>query len=138
MAIRPRSPSGYDALVWGLIRTGRLDEAVAEYRELIRNDPESSMVRARFGGLLAMHGGFDEAVAQLHEAIRLDPGNALAHQNLANVLTSRGRLEEAAAAWREVIRIAGDAPPIRVALALIRLQRGDSVGTRAEVLACSD
>ena len=46
VALRPTSPSGYDALVWGLVRTGRLDEAVAEYRELIRNDPGSSVVRA--------------------------------------------------------------------------------------------
>jgi tetratricopeptide (TPR) repeat protein len=131
------SPSGYDALVWGLVRTGRLDEAVMEYRDLVRKVPHSSVVRARFGGLLAMHGTFDEALAQLKEAIRLDPDDALAHQNLANALTSRGRLEEAAAAWREVIRTAGDAAPIRVALALIRLERGDRVGARADVRALS-
>ena len=75
VAIRRKSPSGYDPLASALVNSGRLDEALAEYGELIRLYPEGSMARSNFGAMLAMHGELDQAAEQFREAIRLDPEN---------------------------------------------------------------
>ncbi len=108
VAIRPRYPMGHDILASVLIRLGRVDEALAKYRELIRHYPEGSMARCNFGAILFLHGDADEAVKQLREAIRLDHNNPYAHRNLAGIWRSRGRPDEAIAEYHEALRIKGD------------------------------
>jgi tetratricopeptide (TPR) repeat protein len=69
---------------------GKLDEAVAAYREAIRLEP--NLVQAYSGLVLALkdQGKLDEAVAAYREAIRLKPDSALARFNLGGVLRAQG------------------------------------------------
>ena len=82
-------------------RPGKLDEAIAEYREAIRLKPD-----LRRGPQQPRHrpddqGKLDEAIAEYREAIRLKPDYAEAHNNLGIALTRQGKLDEAIAEYRD-------------------------------------
>ena len=72
-------------LIWSQT-PGRLDLAVAEFRESIRLKPDLVEAHDNLGNaLLRMPNGLDAAIAEYREAIRLDPNYYRAHYNLAFV-----------------------------------------------------
>jgi hypothetical protein len=89
-----------------LARQGRVEEAEAAYREVIRIDPQNADAHLGLGLLLARQGRVEEAEAAYREAIRIDPQNADAHSGLFLLLAEQGRVEEAGEAYGEVIRLA--------------------------------
>ena len=66
-----------------------MDEAVTEYREAIRLNPDVAEVHYNFGIALRTIGRLDEAIAENREAIRLNKGFAEAHCNLGNYLCEK-------------------------------------------------
>ncbi len=89
---------------------GRIDEAVSEYSQALRLDPNAPELHVNLGNLLLMipH-RLDEAVIQYQEALRLEPDEALAHFDLACALArDPDRRNEAVAQYREALRIMPD------------------------------
>ena len=68
---------------------GKLEEAVAEYREAIRLKPGDARAHGNLGVALSEQGKRDEALAEHRETIRLEPNFAAGHNNLAWVLASQ-------------------------------------------------
>ena len=87
---------------------GKLAEAIAEYREAIRLQPNHEKAHNNLGLALQDQGKLAEAIAEFREAIRLQPDFAVAHCNLGLALVKRGSLPEAIAACREAIRLKPD------------------------------
>jgi len=88
---------------------GRLDEAVAQYREALRLKPNFSKAHNNLGNALYSLGRTGEAIAQYEEALRLTPDLAEAHYNLGRALLMiPGRLNEAIAQYGEAIRLKPD------------------------------
>ncbi len=83
---------------------GKLDEAIAIYREVARLKPERAEPHYNLGVGLEAQGKLDEAVAEFRKAIRLEPGAVDAHVYLGNALKVQGRLDEAIASYRAAIR----------------------------------
>ena len=84
----------------------RWDEAIAEYEQAVRLDPENAWCHNRLGFTLAWKGGRDdEAIAQFREAIRIDPNIGWSHYFLAIALERKGRLDEAVDEFREAARL---------------------------------
>jgi tetratricopeptide (TPR) repeat protein len=84
---------------------GLLPEAVTQYREAIRIQPDYPEAHFNLGSALA-HSGLEEqrpeALAEYQAALRLKPDYVEAHYNLANLLSSMpGRLQEAIAEYRK-------------------------------------
>jgi tetratricopeptide (TPR) repeat protein len=74
-----------------LLMKGRLDEAIAEYREALRSKmplPEAYAAHAHLCWALEQKRQWDEAIAEYRESIRLMPNFALAHNNLAYILAT--------------------------------------------------
>jgi tetratricopeptide (TPR) repeat protein len=93
-----------------LARLGKPEEAIAEFREAVRLEPDRAAIRFTLGTLLFEHGQIEEAVAAYREAIRLDPSLSMAHTNLGLALAQRGKPQDAIAEYREAIRLQpGDA-----------------------------
>ena len=69
---------------------GKLDGAVAEYREAIRLKPHYADAHYNLGNALSDQRKLDEAIAEYREAIRLKPGFAEAHNNLGYALPTKG------------------------------------------------
>src|SRR5713226_2462256 len=65
-----------------LFKEHKLDEAMAEYREALRLDPNLSGAHVDIGLALAEKGNLDGAMAEYREALRLDPTSAEAHYSL--------------------------------------------------------
>ena len=87
---------------------GKLDEAVAQYREAMRLKSDDAEAHYNLGNALRDHGKHDEAIAEYREAIRLKPNDADAHNSLGYTLSDQGKHDEAADEFRAAIRLKPD------------------------------
>jgi tetratricopeptide (TPR) repeat protein len=87
---------------------GKLDEAVAEYREAIRLKPDDADAHSNLGWALQKQGKLAEAVAEYREAIRLTPDDAGAHIRLGVALQAKGLLDQAITEFNEALRLKPD------------------------------
>jgi tetratricopeptide (TPR) repeat protein len=84
---------------------GRIDEAIAEYREALRLRPEYAQAHNNLGGILFRLGRLDEAQRHLGDAVRIDPSSADARDNLGRLHAHRKDVTAAIAQFREAIRL---------------------------------
>jgi len=87
-------------------RQGRLDEAEAVYRELLKRQPAAVEVLLALGVLLAQRQNLTEAAELMGRAAEADPGNVAAHMNHGNLLRMLGRHEDALASYNRFLGIA--------------------------------
>lgn len=86
-----------------LEKSGRVQEAVAAWADVIKFNPNSAETRNQFGMFLGNHGLNDQAMVQFKEAIRLDPKYTAAHYNLGYALKQEGKIAEAIQYYREAL-----------------------------------
>jgi len=108
-------------------RDGRLEEAVAGYRQALAVRPGSARTHNNLGIALAELGRRDEAIAHYREALRLRPDFAEVHTNLGAELFQAGEIEAAAGHHAEAVRLRPDFGQARwnLALALTVLGRDE-------------
>jgi len=82
---------------------GRLDEAIASYREALAQDPSLEVGYGNLANALSALGRFDEAAPIYLRALELRPENLDARYNLGVSRHARGSLTEAIGHYREVI-----------------------------------
>ena len=95
-------------LALGHHRAGRLADAEALYRQILRVQPEHPKVLHGLGLMAAQSGRTDVAIALLERAIRSDPSDAAFHNHLGTVYPAAGRLDEAIAALRRAVALKPD------------------------------
>ncbi len=78
-----------------LRRTGRMGEALEEFREAIRIDPGHAEAHADLAQLLAAQGAIPEAIVACRTALEIEPDMARALNNLGSLLSDVGEHEEA-------------------------------------------
>ena len=103
---------------------GKLNEAVAAYRQAISVKPDFAEAHSNLGNALSEQSRFDEAVAAYRQAISIKPDYAEAHSNLGVVLNEQGKLDEAIAAYRQAVRIKPDYAEIHCNLGNALKERG--------------
>ena len=91
-----------------LLSQGQLGEAIAQYRELVRTEPEFAQSYNGLGYALLTTGRAPEAVAPLRRALELQPDSAEAHSNLAFAFIQAGRSQEAVAPLRRAVELQPD------------------------------
>ena len=75
---------------------GRLTDAMAQYKEALRLNPDYAEAHNNLANALARTPGrLPEAVAQYEEALSIDPGYVAAHYNIASAYARMGRLQDA-------------------------------------------
>ena len=84
---------------------GRREEAIADYDEALRIDPQLAAAYYNRGNAKGVLGRYEEAIADYDEALRIDPQLATAYCNRGNVKGLLGRHEEAIADYDEALRI---------------------------------
>lgn len=77
------------------LRAGKIDEAIAFYREALRLNPNSSQARHNLGFALMQQRKFDDAIAELRQALQLNPGYVDAYHNLGIALLRQGKVTAA-------------------------------------------
>lgn len=119
VALNPGSALGQNNLASVLEEQGRVEEAVARYREAIRIQPTSSPAYNNLGLILLDRGRVDEALALFAQAVQLTPGNVRMLTNYAVALAAKGRTGEAGVYLRRALELAPDDTEARQELARI-------------------
>ena len=132
---------------------GRIDAAIAQYREALRIKPDYVHARTNLGKALVGRyervvaanpddpvaqyelatalrdaGRHQEAIERFELAIRLEPDYAAAHRGLGGELVAADRLAEAAAHYREALRLAPADVPAHFNLGSTLARLGDLRG----------
>jgi predicted O-linked N-acetylglucosamine transferase (SPINDLY family) len=84
---------------------GRVEEAVAAYREVLARAPDNFDALHLLGVAYRKLGRLDEAERHIARALALNPNFATAHNNHGNVLRDLGRCGDAEAAYRRAIAL---------------------------------
>jgi predicted Zn-dependent protease len=94
-----------------LFEDGRAADAVQPYRESVRLDPESGLLRAALGHALLEVGDdrfLDEAIGHLNAAARIEPGSALVWRLLSSAYSRADKQPQLAYARAEEALARGD------------------------------
>jgi predicted membrane-bound spermidine synthase len=94
-SIVPESAELHNVLALSLASTGKMEDAIREFREALRLEPDSAVTHWHLGAALASQGSPHEALDHLRRSIALDPANEAAHNDIGAMLIREGRLEEA-------------------------------------------
>jgi tetratricopeptide (TPR) repeat protein len=91
----------------------KLNDAVAEFREIIRVDPDSAIGYYNLAYALADLDRDVESAAALREVVRINPNHYNARFNLGELFRLEGKYDESVKQFREYLRLAPDAPQNR-------------------------
>jgi tetratricopeptide (TPR) repeat protein len=101
----PRSADAHHHLGIALYYSGRIDEAIREFRIALELDPALASAYASMAQALIEAGRDDEAMAALSESARLDPMDPDVHGALAFLLVNKGRLDDAKTEYQRALRL---------------------------------
>lgn len=107
-----------------LWKLGHLEEAEAEYREVIRRSPYYFDVNHNLGRLLFEQGKLDQADRWADVAIRINPHHVPSYELAVRIALKQGRLAEAQRAAEHIVKVAGYDTRSQVALARVRIAQG--------------
>jgi tetratricopeptide (TPR) repeat protein len=93
--IAPTSELAHARLAAALTDEGKLDQAIATWRETGRLFPTSSMARIGLARALLAHGDAGEAAAECREVLKQEPNTTEVIVMLGTALTDMGQFEEA-------------------------------------------
>ena len=98
----------YYNLAYALQTIGREDEALANYTEAARLNPDFAEAHNNLGNILLKRERLEEAQASYERALAINPGLVQAHFNLGLVLKKRGLLTQAAECFRAACQLSPD------------------------------
>ncbi|HEY1489972.1 MAG TPA: tetratricopeptide repeat protein [Verrucomicrobiae bacterium] len=105
IVVTKNNPTAHLNLGAALESKGKTDEALAEYREALRLDPQMFEAANDIGKLLFEQGRPVEALDYCQMAVRLKPDRATLHNNLGLTLEALGRFDGARAQFTEASRL---------------------------------
>jgi tetratricopeptide (TPR) repeat protein/2-polyprenyl-3-methyl-5-hydroxy-6-metoxy-1,4-benzoquinol methylase len=113
-------------------QAGRLDEAIALYRQALVLSPEYVGAHNNLGTALFEQEKLDEAEASYRLALTFGPGDAESHNNLGTVFYQQGKLDAAVARYHEALALRPDHAEAHANLGAALLSQGKV----DEALAC--
>jgi Flp pilus assembly protein TadD len=105
-------------------RMGRVEEAIDQYREVLKRDPKLADVHYNLGIAYAKLGRRDEARVEYQAALALKPNRAEVHHNLGELLLRMDDLDGAEREIRRAITLCGEYPLAHSNLAELLCRRG--------------
>ncbi len=87
---------------------GLLNEAVIQYRDAIRIQPDNPLYHGKLAGMYSITNLVKEAVSEYRASIRHNPQDAAMHKELADALVKTGEFIDAFHEYREAVRLAPD------------------------------
>ncbi len=106
-----------------LLRTGKLEEAVAAYRAATEENTSFYAAYQNLGETLWKLGRLDEAIAAFRQAVALNPSGVWCVYPLGELLRQRGEFEEAVKYLRRAVELKSDVAEfhLRLGAALVKL-----------------
>jgi tetratricopeptide (TPR) repeat protein len=97
---------------------GRMDEAIARYREFVQSDPDDFEGQRQLGAALLEAGQAKEAVAPLRRAVELQPRSAAAHYSFGYDLLQLQQFAEAQDQFQQALALDADYATAQYALGM--------------------
>jgi hypothetical protein len=91
----PKSAEAHNALGDALVRMGKLDAAIALYRQALALSPDMAEALTKLSRALSKQGRLEEAEAACRRALAIAPDYPDAHFRLAKILLKHNRITEA-------------------------------------------
>ena len=101
----PRSWMAHNNLGNALLQKGRVNEAIAQFNQALKIDPDYAVGHSNLGNALLRLGRAEESLAHIERALEIDPRNAEAENNLGNTLMQMGRRQDAVTHYGKAIAI---------------------------------
>jgi tetratricopeptide (TPR) repeat protein len=98
----------HDSFGGALFEKGQFDDAIAQFREALRINPEYSGAKRNIGIVLLKQGKIDESIKFLTEAANSKGDQFKAHNYLGLAYAEKGELDTAIQHYKEAIRFAPD------------------------------
>ncbi len=101
----PGSWMAHNNLGNSLRQHGKPDEAIAQYQEVLRLDPQKAEAHYNIGLALMQKGKPEDAIFQYRQALELDPNYLDAYVNLGDALLQEGKVDDAVAQYVAALKI---------------------------------
>ncbi len=105
IAKNPRCGMAHNNLGVVLKDRGHVSEAMLEYREAIKIDPDNAGAHNNLGNALVKIGQVEEAIAEYQTGLRIEPAFAEGYDNLGNAFLQKGQLNEAIACFQKTCEL---------------------------------
>ena len=122
----PLRPREINARGIALRSAGRVDEALAVFREAVARYPGEASIANNLAFTLDEAGAHDEALRAYRDALRIDPRLWAAEFGVANILMRKQAFAESAEAFERVVALAPDFVPARWSLYELLQITGDT------------
>ena len=103
--VRPNAAMARYNLANYLAGQGRIDDAIVEYAEVVRQMPQHWKAHSNLSNALLLKHRYVEALVYADEALRLKPDSAPTHLNRGLILLHLNRPAEAAEAFRRTLEL---------------------------------
>ncbi|MDZ4786270.1 MAG: tetratricopeptide repeat protein [bacterium] len=107
-----------------LIKEGKIDEAIASYRNAIAIEPKVALLHHRLGDALLTRGSLNEAVASHRKAVELQSEVSWFYYRLGQALAQQGNLDEAIVNLQTAMQLEPTLPGIYENLGNVLQQQG--------------
>ena len=116
-----------------LLREGRLNEAIQNFRKAIRLNPDFSESYTNLGFALERNGAPDAALKNYRKALTLDPKDYVAQTNIGRIFYIKGENINAIAAYKKAIEMKPDYPHAHEGLGAVYYREGNTPRAREEL-----
>ena len=120
----PRPQGNELARARDLVQSGRIEEAIARYLEILVENPQNLRAHNNLGILFDELGQHDTAVEHFEAALEVEPKNVEVRTNLASALTKLGRFDAADTSILQALRLSPDDPDARLIKGILSFRRG--------------
>jgi predicted CXXCH cytochrome family protein len=131
-ALHPKTPEPYFELASGYQAAGRLNSAIAAYREALKVDRQYPAALLGLGAALRQAGELAAAADVFEQATRAAPDNPKAWNELGQVDLDLGRAAQALEALKKSIALGPEAPQPHNGLGIVLAQSGNFPAAEAE------
>jgi len=107
-----------------LVRDGRIEEAIALYRDILVQNPANLKARNNLGVLYDELGRLELALEQFEAAELIEPENVELLNNYGSVLGAMGRYDDAEELLRRAQRLDPEDVSVRASIGILHFRRG--------------
>lgn len=132
-ARNPGSWMAHNNLGICLRQEGKPDEAIAQFEEVLRLDPEKAEAHYNLGMALMQKGKVEDAISQYRRALQLDPKYLDACVNLGDALLQAGKVDDAEAQYVAALKMRPDDAMVHYNLGTVLYRQGQVDGAIAHL-----